>query len=137
MGIKKLLKAKETAEFVMNNSRMNGSTSVKRLKQREYCAVRDHGSIATPKLSRSPILNLVWKAVGYLVLRNQLFRLIKFLQKTFGVSLDNVFTKQRSITFDCYSFLTRKQLKREIVEKFYGCHRELSLNCHLGITRNQ
>ena len=47
-------------------------------------------------------------------------------------SLDRVFTKQRKITFDRYTFLTKKQLKGEPVEKFYGCLRELSLNCDLG-----
>ena len=47
-------------------------------------------------------------------------------------SLDRVFTKQRNITFDRYTFLTRKQLKGEPVKKFYGCLRELSLNCDLG-----
>ena len=47
-------------------------------------------------------------------------------------SLDQVFTKQRNITFDRYTFLTTKQLKGQVVEKFYGCHRELSLNCDLG-----
>ena len=43
-------------------------------------------------------------------------------------SLDRVFTKQRNVTFDRYTFLTRKQLKGEPVEKFYGCLWELSLN---------
>ena len=47
-------------------------------------------------------------------------------------SLDQVFTKQRNITFDRYTFLTRKQLKGEPVEKFYCCLRELYLNCDLG-----
>ena len=47
-------------------------------------------------------------------------------------SLDRVSTKQRNITFDWYTFLTRKQLKGEPVEKFNGCLRELSLNCDLG-----
>ena len=46
--------------------------------------------------------------------------------------LDRVFTKQRNITFDRYTFLTRKQMKGEPVEKFYGCLWELSLNCDLG-----
>ena len=46
--------------------------------------------------------------------------------------LDRVFTKQRNITFDRYTFLTRKQMKGEPVEKLYGCLRELSLNCDLG-----
>ena len=46
--------------------------------------------------------------------------------------LDRVFTKPRNITFDRYTFLTRKQMKREPVEKFYGCLRELSLNCDPG-----
>ena len=46
--------------------------------------------------------------------------------------LYRVFTKQRNITFDRYIFLTRKQMKGEPVEKFYGCLRELSLNCDLG-----
>ena len=43
-----------------------------------------------------------------------------------------MFTNQRNITFDRYTFLTRKQLKGEPVEKFYDCLRELSLNCDLG-----
>ena len=47
-------------------------------------------------------------------------------------SLDRVFTKQRNITFDRYTFLTRKQLKGEQAEKFYSCLRELSLSCDLG-----
>ena len=47
-------------------------------------------------------------------------------------SLDQVFTKQRNITFDRYTFLTQKQLKGEAVENFYGCLRELSLNWDLG-----
>ena len=47
-------------------------------------------------------------------------------------SLDRVFTIQRNLTFDRYTFLTRKQLQEEPVEKFYGCLRELSLNCDLG-----
>ena len=47
-------------------------------------------------------------------------------------SLDQVFTKQRNIIFDHYTFLTRKELKGEPVEKFYGCLREFSLNCDLG-----
>ena len=47
-------------------------------------------------------------------------------------SLDKVFTKQRNITFDRYTFLTRKQLKGEPFQKFYGCLWELSLNCDLG-----
>ena len=46
--------------------------------------------------------------------------------------LERVFTKQRNITFDRYTFLTRKQLKGEPVEKFYGCLRELSLSCDIG-----
>ena len=43
-----------------------------------------------------------------------------------------MFTKQRKITFDRYTFLTRKQLKGEPVEKFFGCLREMSLICDLG-----
>ena len=45
---------------------------------------------------------------------------------------DNVFTKQKNIYFDCYTFPTRKQLKGEPVEKNYGCVIELSLSCDLG-----
>ena len=52
--------------------------------------------------------------------------------KALWESLDRVFTKQRNITFDFYTFLTRKQMKGEPVEKFYGCLRKLSLNCNLG-----
>ena len=47
-------------------------------------------------------------------------------------SLDQVFTKQGIKNFDLYTFLTRKQLKGDPVEKFYGCLRELSMNCDLG-----
>ena len=47
-------------------------------------------------------------------------------------SLDQVFTKQGNITFDRYTFLTRKQLKWEPLKKFYGCLRGHSLNCDLG-----
>ena len=47
-------------------------------------------------------------------------------------SLDQVLAKQRNITFDRYTFFTWKKLKGEPVEKFYGCLRELSLNCDLG-----
>ena len=46
--------------------------------------------------------------------------------------IDGVFTKQRNITFDRYTFLSRKQMKGGPVEKCYGCLRELSLNCDLG-----
>ena len=53
-------------------------------------------------------------------------------KKDLWESLDQVFTKQRKITFDRYTFLTQKQLKGEPVEKFYGCLRELSLNCDLS-----
>ena len=53
-------------------------------------------------------------------------------KKDLSESLDQVFTKQRNITFDRYTFLTRKQLKGEPVEKHYACLRELSLNCNLG-----
>ena len=52
--------------------------------------------------------------------------------KVLWESLDMMFTKQRNITFDRYTFLTRKLMKGETVEKFYGCLRELSLNCDLG-----
>ena len=47
-------------------------------------------------------------------------------------SLDRVFTKQRNITFNRYTFFTRKQLMGEPVENFYGRLREISLNCDLG-----
>ena len=47
-------------------------------------------------------------------------------------SLDQVFTKQRNISYDRNTFLNRKQSKGEPVKKFYGCLRELSLNCDLG-----
>ena len=47
-------------------------------------------------------------------------------------SFINFFTRQRNITFDLYTFLTQTQLKGKPVEKFYGCLRELSLNCDLS-----
>ena len=43
------LKAKETTEIGMNNSRMHGSTNVRRLKRRKYCAVIDHGRFCDTK----------------------------------------------------------------------------------------
>ena len=49
--------------------------------------------------------------------------------------LDNVFAKQINITFDHYTFLTRKQLKGEPVEKLCGCLEELSVNCDFGSHR--
>ena len=45
-------------------------------------------------------------------------------------SLDHTFTK--NITFDRYTFLTRNQLKREPVDKSYGCLRDFFFNCDLG-----
>ena len=56
----------------------------------------------------------------------------RVITKDFWASLDQVLTKQRNKTFDRYTFLTRKQLKGELIEKFYNCLRELSLNCDLG-----
>ena len=79
-----LLKAKENIKFGTNKSRRHGSTNVRRLKRREYCVVTDNGNFATPKLSCSFTLALAWKAVGYLVLKNQPFKLIKSRPKTFG-----------------------------------------------------
>ena len=59
-------------------------------------------------------------------------QIVRETTKDLWESLEQVFTKQRKIIFDRYTFLTRKQLKGEPVEKFYGCLRELSLNCDLG-----
>ena len=56
----------------------------------------------------------------------------RIFTKDLWESLDQVFTKQRKITFDRYTFLTRKQLKGEPVEKFYGCLRDFSLICDMG-----
>ena len=47
-------------------------------------------------------------------------------------SLDRVITKQRNIAFDRYTFLARKKVKGQLVEIFYGCLREFSLNSDLG-----
>ena len=46
--------------------------------------------------------------------------------------LNKTFIRIRNITFDRYLFLTRKQQKRELIEKFYGHLKELSENCDLG-----
>ena len=59
-------------------------------------------------------------------------RIDQISTKDLWESLDIVFTNQRNIPCDRYSLLTRKQLKGEPVENFYGCRRELSLNCDLG-----
>ena len=47
-------------------------------------------------------------------------------------SFDNVFNKQKNITFDRFTSLTQKKLKGEPVKKFHDCLRELSLNCDFG-----
>ena len=65
----------------------------------------------------------------FLVLKNQRYRLPRFRRSTL---VDKVFTKYRNITFDCFTFLTRIQLKREPVENFFGCLREFSLSSDLG-----
>ena len=56
----------------------------------------------------------------------------QIFRKDFWESLDNVFIKQRNITFHRCTFLTRNQLKGEPVEKFCAYLRELPLNCDLG-----
>ena len=70
MLTKAQLKAKETAEFGMNNLRMRGSKNVKRLKRRKYCVVTDHANFVRTQLSISLILALAWNTSGYLVLWN-------------------------------------------------------------------
>ena len=59
-------------------------------------------------------------------------RINQISTKDLWEGLDKVFTKQRNKTFDHCTFLTRKQLQGEPVEKFCGCLREVSLNCGLG-----
>ena len=111
---------------------MHGSTDIRRLWPREYCAAIDHGSSAIPKLPHLNTSVLARKTVGYSVLKNQR-HIDQISTKDLWDNLNNVFTKQRKIKLDRYTFLTRKQqLKGELVEKFYGCKRELSLNCDLG-----
>ena len=46
--------------------------------------------------------------------------------------LNTTFTRIHNITFDRFLFLTRKQQKREPIEKFYGHLKELSENWGLG-----
>ena len=66
-----------------------------------------------------------------------------FNSKNSTINLDEISTKicldvlnitfiRHNITFDRYLFLTRKQQKREPIEKFYGHLKELSENCDLG-----
>ena len=50
--------------------------------------------------------------------------------------LNQTFIRIHNITFDRYLFLTRKQQKREPIEKFYGQLKELSENCDLGEKRD-
>ena len=101
---------------------MYGLTGVRRLKRPEYCAVIDHASFATPKLSRRRIFGS----------QEPIIEIDQISTKDLRESLDKIFTKQRNIIFDPYTFLNRKQLNGESVEKFYGCLRKLSLNCELG-----
>ena len=79
-------------------------------------------------------VSLTYLSLGRLIFGSQEpnIQIDRVTTKAFWESLDRVFTKQRNITFDRYTFLTRKQMKGEHVEKFYGCLRELSLNCDLG-----
>ena len=46
--------------------------------------------------------------------------------------MNRTFNRNHNITFDRYLFLTRKQQKKEPIEKFYGHLKELSENCDLG-----
>ena len=46
-------KVREIAEYDMRNSKMHGSTSVKRSKQREFCLPIDHENFAITKPYRS------------------------------------------------------------------------------------
>ena len=46
--------------------------------------------------------------------------------------LNKTFIRIHNITVDRYLFLTRKQQKGELIEKFYGHLKELSENCDLG-----
>ena len=56
----------------------------------------------------------------------------KLTTKEMWVLLNNIFTKQRNITFHRYIFFTSKQLQGGTNEKFYSCLRELSFKCDLG-----
>ena len=120
MWKKAQLKAKETAEFGTNNLRIRGSTNVRGLKRQEYCVVIDLGNFVTTKLSLLPM-----EGRQIFCSQEPTIQIDQILTEDLWESLDNVFTQQRNITFDRYTFLTRKQLKGDPVEKFYECLREL------------
>ena len=52
----------------------------------------------------------------------------------FWNSTENIFTKQRKITFDRYIFLNHKRFTGEPIETFWGFLRKLSLTC-VSVTR--
>ena len=104
-----------------------------KLKQRENCATIDRGNSVIPNKA----VSLIYLSVGTEGRRifgsqEPTIQIDQISTKDLWNGLDNVFTKQRDITFDHYTFLTQKQLKGEPVEEFYGCLRELSRNCDIG-----
>ena len=64
--------------------------------------------------------------------KNLTVNLDKISTKNLWDVLNKTFIRIHNITFDRYLFLTRKQQKREPIEKFYGHFKELSENCDLG-----
>ena len=103
---------------------MRGSTSVRRLKRRVYSVAIDHGSSATPKLLRSPILVLG----GPNSQIDHIFRLItlsKLSQRTFGrVRITSSPSRDLLIVilFSPKNNLEENQLKKSMVVS----------NCDLG-----
>ena len=102
---------------------------VRKLKRRDYCAVIDHGSLATRKAVSLTYLKLGIEGRRNFGSQESTIQIDQISTKDLWESLDNVFTKMRIITFDRCTCLTRRQLKREPVTTFYGCPREFSMNC--------
>ena len=125
-------KRREISEFKANNTKMHGSTNAKISKLGEYCVAIGRRNFMITNIFQLQTLVLARKVNGLLDLKNQRNRLINSLRRTSGIVWTMFFSKQRNITFNCFTFLTQKQLKGEPIEKFYGYLIDNSLNCDLG-----
>ena len=97
-------KNREIVEYVMSNTKTHGLTSVRKLKQREFCGYEDKiglGNLAITKPSHLHALVEARKADGWIFgSQKPTVRIDKISTEDIWDSLYNVFTKQKNITFD-------------------------------------
>ena len=123
---------REVVEYETSNSKAHGLTSVKKNETQGILCDDKQWKICDSKAVSLTYLSLGTE--GRLIFGSQepTVQIDQISTKDLWETLNNVFTKHRNLTFDRYTFLTRKQLQGEPVEKFYGCLRELFLSCDLG-----